>query len=94
VPLIVGETGDQALVNRIIREFGVEAIIHFAATVVVCRWFVGNGVDDAAWDHSVFSKNRERLLEGDIAAKLLSAVLGQPRVKRLLSTTISRSTTR
>jgi len=49
------------------------------------RWFVGIGVDDAAWDHSVFSKNRERLLEGDIAAKLLSAVLSQPRVKRLLS---------
>ena len=50
------------------------------------RWFVGLGVDDAAWDHSTFSKNRERLLEGDIAAKLLSAVLAQPRVKRLLST--------
>ena len=50
------------------------------------RWFVGIGVDDAAWDHSVFSKNRERLLEGDIAAKLLGAVLAHPRVKRLLST--------
>ena len=50
------------------------------------RWFVGIGVDDAASDHSTFSKNRDRLLEGDIAAKLLSAVLAQPRVKRLLST--------
>jgi transposase len=50
------------------------------------RWFVGIGVDDAAWDHSTFSKNRDRLLEGDVAAKLLSAVLAQPRVKRLLST--------
>ena len=50
------------------------------------RWFVGIGVDDAVWDHSTFSKNRERLLEGDLAAKLLSAVLSQPRVKRLLST--------
>ena len=50
------------------------------------RWFVGLGVDDAVWDHSAFSKNRERLLEGDIAAKLMSAVLAQPRVKRLLST--------
>lgn len=50
------------------------------------RWFVGIGVDDAVWDHSTFSKNRERLLEGDIAAKLLSAVMAQPRVKRLLST--------
>ena len=35
------------------------------------RWFVGLGVDDAAWDHSTFSKNRERLLEGDIAAQAL-----------------------
>jgi transposase len=50
------------------------------------RWFVGIGVDDAAWDHSTFSKNRERLLDGDIAAKFLAAVLAQPKVKRLLST--------
>lgn len=50
------------------------------------RWFVGIGIDDAAWDHSVFSKNRDRLLEGDIAAKFLRAILSQPKVKRLLST--------
>ena len=50
------------------------------------RWFVGLGVDDPAWDHSTFSKNRDRLLEGDIAAKFLSAVLAQPQVKKLLST--------
>jgi transposase len=50
------------------------------------RWFVGLGVDDPAWDHSTFSKNRERLLEGDIAAKFLAVVLAQPRVKKLLST--------
>jgi transposase len=49
------------------------------------RWFVGLGVDDAVWDHSTFSKNRDRLLEGDIAAKFLAAVLAQPKVKRLLS---------
>jgi Transposase domain (DUF772)/Transposase DDE domain len=49
------------------------------------RWFVGIGVDDVVWDHSTFSKNRDRLLEGDIAAKFLSAVLAQPRVKRLLN---------
>jgi len=49
------------------------------------RWFVGLGIDDAVWDHSVFSKNRDRLLEGGIAAKFLNAVLAQPRVKRLLS---------
>jgi len=49
------------------------------------RWFVGLGVDEAAWDHSSFSKNRDRLLEGEIAAKFLSAVVSQPKVKRLLS---------
>jgi transposase len=50
------------------------------------RWFIGLGIDDEVWNHSVFSKNRDRLLEGDIAAKFLNAVLTQPRVKRLLST--------
>ena len=49
------------------------------------RWFVGLGVDDPVWDHSTFSKNRDRLLDGEIAAKFLAAVLAQPRVKRLLS---------
>lgn len=49
------------------------------------RWFVGLGVDDAPWDHSSFSKNRARLLEGEIAGKFLRAVLAQPRVKRLMS---------
>lgn len=49
------------------------------------RWFVGLGVDDRAWDHSSFTKNRDRLLAGEIAAKFLRAVLAQPRVKRLIS---------
>ena len=49
------------------------------------RWFVGLGIDDPVWDHSVFSKNRDRLLEGEIAAKFLAAVLTQPRVRQLLS---------
>jgi transposase len=49
------------------------------------RWFVGLGVDDPVWDHSTFSKNRDRLLDGEIAAKFLTAILAQPRIKRLLS---------
>jgi len=49
------------------------------------RWFVGLGIDDGVWDHSTFSKNRDRLLEGTIPAKFLQAVLSQPRVKRLIS---------
>ena len=50
------------------------------------RWFVGIGVDDPAWDHSVFSKNRDRLLEGEIAAKFLAGILAQPQIRKLLST--------
>ena len=49
------------------------------------RWFVGLGVDDPVWNHSTFSKNRDRLLAGDIAAEFLAQVLDQPRVRRLLS---------
>ena len=49
------------------------------------RWFVGLGVDDAVWDHSTFSKNRDRLLEADVAAKFLEAVLRHAKVKQFLS---------
>ena len=49
------------------------------------RWFVGLGIDDMVWDHSTFSKNQDRMLEGVVAARFLSAILAQPRVKRLLS---------
>ena len=54
-------------------------------TDLLFRWFVGLGIDDAVWDATVFSKNRDRLLEGAIAAKFLAAVLAQPQVKTLLS---------
>jgi transposase len=49
------------------------------------RWFVGLGIDDAVWDHSTFSKNRDRLLDADVAAKFLQAVLRHAKVKRFLS---------
>jgi hypothetical protein len=49
------------------------------------RWFVGLGMDAAVWDASVFSKNRDRLLAGDLAQKFLAVVLSQKRVTALLS---------
>jgi transposase len=49
------------------------------------RWFVGLGVDDPVWDVTVFTKNRDRLLEGEIAGKFFRVVLGQAQVKALLS---------
>jgi transposase len=49
------------------------------------RWFVGLSLDAAVWDETVFTKNRERLIEGDIARKFMAAVLNQEPVKVLLS---------
>jgi transposase len=50
------------------------------------RWFVGLSMDAPVWDVTVFTKNRERLLGGDIARGFLRAILVDPTVKRLLST--------
>jgi transposase len=49
------------------------------------RWFVGLNMDDAVWDATVFSKNRERLLDGDIAQAFFEAVLRQAEDESLLS---------
>jgi transposase len=49
------------------------------------RWFVGLNMDDTVWDVTVFTKNRERLLDGDIAKAFFEAVLQQARERNLLS---------
>src|SRR5688572_9047529 len=47
------------------------------------RWFVGLGVDDPVWDATVFTKNRDRLLDAEVAAKFMAAVLAHREVKPL-----------
>jgi transposase len=49
------------------------------------RWFVGLGIDDPVWSHATVSKNRDRLLAGDVAAAFFEAVLLQAKTARLLS---------
>jgi transposase len=49
------------------------------------RWFVGLSADDPVWDATTFCKNRDRLLDGDIAAKFFAGVLNLPQVRKLLS---------
>jgi len=49
------------------------------------RWFVGLNLDDPVWDVTVFTKNRQRFLEGDVAKKFFAAVLDQARAGNLLS---------
>lgn len=49
------------------------------------RWFVGLNMDDPIWDVTVFTKNRQRLLDGDVAEAFFDAVLAQARARHLLS---------
>jgi transposase len=52
---------------------------------ILFRWFVGLGMDDAIWSPTTFSKNRDRLLQGDVAAAFFDAVVDQARQADLLS---------
>jgi transposase len=52
---------------------------------ILYRWFVGLNMDDAIWDVTVYTKNRDRLLEGDVAHAFFEQVLAQARSKNLLS---------
>ena len=49
------------------------------------RWFVGLNLDDPIWDVTVFTKNRQRLIAGEVSERLLLAVLEQAHAKQLLS---------
>ena len=49
------------------------------------RWFVGLSPDDPVWDATTFTKNRERLQQGDVFAKFMTKLLNHPQVKPLLS---------
>jgi IS5 family transposase len=52
---------------------------------ILFRWFIGLGMDDEIWSPTTFSKNRDRLLEGDVAAAFFDAVVDQARQAGLLS---------
>ena len=49
------------------------------------RWFVGLGIDEAVWDATVFSKNRERFINGEIARKFFDQVMAKARAENLVS---------
>ena len=52
---------------------------------VLYRWFIGLGMDEAVWDPTVFTKNRDRLLKSDVASAFFDAVLDDARTAGLLS---------
>lgn len=49
---------------------------------VLYRWFVGMNLDEPVWDVTVFTKNRDRLLDGDVAREFLSEVVKEAQAKR------------
>jgi transposase len=49
------------------------------------RWFVGLGVDEPVWVPTVFTKNRDRLLDADVARKFMAELLNHEKVRKLLS---------
>ena len=80
VPLIIGETGDQALVTRLLREHGVDAIIHFAASIVV-----PDSVRDPLGYYRNNTANSRALIECAVASRVrhfifssTAAVYGTP----------------
>lgn len=52
---------------------------------ILYRWFVGLNLDEQVWHVTVFTKNRKRLMQGEVSARLLEAVVGQARSRGLLS---------
>src|SRR3954452_16548374 len=68
--------GDKGLASPQTRNSGYD---------ILFRWFVGLSIEAPVWDVRVFTKNRDRLLEGDIAHGFLRAILADPQVTRLLS---------
>lgn len=80
--------------ERLVRGLTLQVLYSIRSERLLCeqlnynllfRWFVGLTVDEAVWDHSTFTKNRERLIEAKVARKLLRRVVKNARAARLLS---------
>jgi transposase len=85
-PSIAPEMLLRALVLQILYSIRSERLLmeHLDADLRF-RWFVGLNADDPIWDVTVFTKNRTRLLTGDVAGAFFAAVIAQARAANLLS---------
>ncbi len=61
---------------------------------ILYRWFVGLSLDDAVWDATTFTKNRDRLLEGDVADAFFAEVLAGIKAEACSRTSTSPSMAR
>jgi transposase len=80
--------------ERLVRALTLQVLYSIRSERLLCeqleynllfRWFVGLTVDEPVWDHSTFTKNRERLIEAKVARKLLRRVVRNAKAARLLS---------
>jgi transposase len=80
--------------ERLVRALTLQVLYSIRSERLLCeqldynllfRWFVGLGIDDPIWDHSTFTKNRERLIEVKVARKLLRRVVRRAKRAGLLS---------
>ena len=80
--------------ERLVRALTLQILYSIRSERLLCeqleynllfRWFVGLSIDEAVWDHSSFTKNRERLIEAKVARKLLRRMVRNARAARLLS---------
>jgi len=85
-PSIPPERLLRALLLQIFYSIGSKALLVDQLDVnLLFRWFVGLAIDDPVWDPSTFSKNRDRLIEADVAQGFFTQVLAQAEAKQLLS---------
>ena len=80
--------------ERLLRGLVLQALYGIRSERLLCeqlgynllyRWFVGLSMDDAAWDHSTYTKNRDRLIEHEVVRALFGQVMEQARQAHLLS---------
>jgi transposase len=85
-PSIPPERLLRALLVQVLHSIASERkLMHDLDFNLLYRWFVGLGIDEEIWDVTVFTKNRDRLLEGEIAQAFFDEVLSQARAASLLS---------
>lgn len=85
-PSIAPERLLRALVLQVLYSIRSERLLVEAVDYsILFRWFVGMNLDEPVWDASTFSKNRERLLEGEVAQAFFEQVMRQAQASGLLS---------
>ena len=92
---IYADTGRQSIApEKLMRALLLQVFYSVRSERQVCeqlrynllfRWFVGLAIDDAVWDHSVFSKNRDRLLEHAVVEAFFTEVMQLADTRGLLS---------